>query len=411
MCGEAQNITMDKSIIDSLFTDTSIKKVHGVIFTGGEPLLAIDIMLYAIEKINQSNWETDYLEFTTNGTVFDERIVEALEIFCERADKNSALIRISNDIYHNENEYYGTYSKFRNAIDNNRCKKIELKYTREDDRNLDSIRYSGKAIALVDGESEFLHGKNVKYISQLNHRIRVEGNAVKCGIQILANGGICTYEDESFNNQDIRSIGVVGSNSLAKIIEAHNQSCLLLCPELNLIEIYNQCHKFTSMDKTTILYCKTANVVLKRVLNLRQYARRTFTAVHAQDIILELQFPTVKAMSKLISSTYNFLVRDSIPQGEVRKQSVLEIFNTVKDYWSNDSGRRYPYQIFGGHSDIMKSRAFQNLQKLNIGAICNGAISGHKLCMLEDKVFACGELEALPNIDYANDMTEWTISK
>ena len=59
MCGEAQNITMDKSIIDSLFTDTSIKKVHGVIFTGGEPLLAIDIMLYAIEKINQSNWETD----------------------------------------------------------------------------------------------------------------------------------------------------------------------------------------------------------------------------------------------------------------------------------------------------------------------------------------------------------------
>ena len=67
MRGEAQELTITEEIIDCIFD--SVADVQYIVFTGGEPLLEIEKMIYFIKRLIKSQWSTRCIEFTTNGTV------------------------------------------------------------------------------------------------------------------------------------------------------------------------------------------------------------------------------------------------------------------------------------------------------------------------------------------------------
>lgn len=68
-----------KKAIDLLFLDNKNDK-KTISFFGGEPLLRVDLIEYAINYIKQNNWY-DLTEFsiTTNGSLYNDRIMEIIK--------------------------------------------------------------------------------------------------------------------------------------------------------------------------------------------------------------------------------------------------------------------------------------------------------------------------------------------
>lgn len=55
-CGDAQSLDISKEIIDRIFVEA--KDCDEISLTGGEPLLALDMVKYLIDKIIEYQWQT-----------------------------------------------------------------------------------------------------------------------------------------------------------------------------------------------------------------------------------------------------------------------------------------------------------------------------------------------------------------
>lgn len=100
MRGDAQNITITKEIIDRIFDE--IQDVKGFInLTGGEPLIAIDMIEYFIDKLIESKWEPSFLGFATNGNVISSN-KKIIDLLCRLAEEKNikCSLDISIDEFH-----------------------------------------------------------------------------------------------------------------------------------------------------------------------------------------------------------------------------------------------------------------------------------------------------------------------
>lgn len=98
--GDAQNITMSKEVIDRIFEDASDCKQ--VLFTGGEPLLAINEIEYFIDKLIASDWTTSNIAMTINGTICNPKIIDIANKFCQSRSDSTFHIIISDDEFHDK---------------------------------------------------------------------------------------------------------------------------------------------------------------------------------------------------------------------------------------------------------------------------------------------------------------------
>ena len=87
MRGKAQNIDMTKDIVDAFFNSESkgyiTTSIQDICFSGGEPTLNPEIIIYTINKIIKENISVIGVSMVTNGQIFVPEIVEAFNMFNE----------------------------------------------------------------------------------------------------------------------------------------------------------------------------------------------------------------------------------------------------------------------------------------------------------------------------------------
>ena len=89
MRGESQNIDASKEIIDMILNNDEIKRIDHICFSGGEPTLNPNIIIYAINKIITENIDVLEIVMVTNGQIFNKDLVEAFNRFNEYRNQRS----------------------------------------------------------------------------------------------------------------------------------------------------------------------------------------------------------------------------------------------------------------------------------------------------------------------------------
>lgn len=298
MKGDAQNVTITEDIIDRVIAD--IPDVARLSLVGGEPLLELDKIAYLLEQVAGCPWGIRIVEMTTNGTICDRRIVDIFESFCMKKPGCAAVLRISNDSFHDANEYESAYAYYRPLVDEANARLnaqglkagIHLFYACRKDTQY-SMVYSGRAVEHIDsGKAQYQHGVNVRYPTNLKHRIKILGDIIPCSLCVAANGNVCLHEEVSYTIMDEKmSIGNILDSSFSEMVDTHNFNCLLLCSETDTF-VLEEAAKRDEKQFRVVNYLRFRNILCRRVLGLREKAHREFPNVPAQSIISQLQFPT-----------------------------------------------------------------------------------------------------------------------
>lgn len=99
MRGNPQNIEITKEIVDQVLDNNDIIAINNLAFSGGEPTLNEDMIVYIIDKIIDNNLEVNNISMVTNGTIYSERIIRALKKF--NAYRNKKIIaELKNKLSH-----------------------------------------------------------------------------------------------------------------------------------------------------------------------------------------------------------------------------------------------------------------------------------------------------------------------
>lgn len=243
--GPAQNKTMTREVIDKLIQN--IDWVTQVYITGGEPLLEIDSLCYLIERLSMKIVHN--ITFTTNGTVKDRKVVDALEAFCIANKLNgNAMIVVSDDKFHSgeHDSAFDYYTKLANEAN----KRIHEARGETDDASPAIVVssqdlgnrvmiYTGNAVKLVNqNRDNYKLDENLQIVSNYKHRIKIGSGVVCCTVYITANGDVVApMEDDSFANYDKNAIGNIMRKPLRNILESYNDQCLLLCDESRALDL------------------------------------------------------------------------------------------------------------------------------------------------------------------------------
>lgn len=272
------NDFISEKTIDRIFSDSiGIKAITTLNFTGGEPLLAEEKIIYTLNKIMEEHIIVLGVDIATNGTILSDKFAEKLNEFSlymrdyiknheklqdifeliTNKDKITTQLRISNS-YHDNNpqKAYDFYSKRmpnvitkiieENGIEKeNRAKRVSLKSTSE---NILSISYSGRAKSL---KSNF-------YCDSPHHKIVYKNKTktnVKCPIKVNCKGdfsinAICSHKTEKEN-----AFGNVFENrSLKEMISDWNYKTPLTCDEACDIETLKMAYETNRLNELSEMF-------------------------------------------------------------------------------------------------------------------------------------------------------------
>ena len=418
--GAAQNLSMSTEIIDKIFED--VADAAYLVLLSGEVLLEIDLIEYIVQKLANSQWTTRAIEFTTNGTVRDKRIIDTLEEYCSRKEGNAAFIRISNDQFHDPEEYvqaYNFYTDLANQANarnrtTNRSGGIFVDYTQIEGNKIPALTYDGNAINFINsGESGYIRGINVKYPHNEQHRIRIDGDTIPCLIGILANGGVFVTEQMSYDSSDKCSFGNIMDSHLTDIIDQHNNNCVVLCSETNVMDMC----KFRTHDALLptlrgnqhLSFMDLHAVFCNRIIELREKAKQLFTHIPVQDIITAMPFPDDNEIRGQMFDIYEhspYYNRDLVKKlFRPDKQEKVEYYQNamiqaILTYLKDQNKRRYPYDLFGDDNDILKSMSFRLFAELEKYYASNPSEAKN------DYVFDCKPNQYIYGINYGKTEVE-----
>lgn len=205
MRGEPQNIDMNKDVVDNLLERKNII-IMKLVFSGGEPTLNEDLIIYTIDKIISTGKLVFQIEITTNGKIYSKRIVEKLKEFkqylkvklpefSDVIEKDQiSCIRISNDQFHKiDEEVVGKYLKE---------EELSVIKTGNIDELDDGLILTGRAKKRV-------FGKYFEYeLKDINIREIQSGRfLLKNKFYITARGDITTQGDGTYEDMDILNLG------------------------------------------------------------------------------------------------------------------------------------------------------------------------------------------------------------
>lgn len=317
--GNAQEVTISEKIIDRIID--GIDDVKSIRIGNGEALMEPERIEYLIRKINESGWNTAYVEITTNGSILDRRIIDAFELFCGASghDTRVALIRVSNDQFHVKAEYeqaYSFYSSLATEVNERlrrkgACGGICVEYVlRNDDQQLKGILYEGRGVDYINkGLDRYRSEGQQGYPYLYKHRICVSDNTVGCALMITAKGGVAFLEEVSYEHLDEMTIGNIVEDDLVDIVDHHNAECLFLCSEmdrLRVIDCYEAFGNFRPEYEGLHLdaYAKLCRLIFNRVLALRYKAKSIFPGLTAQAILERMKFPEDGEVLAIVIAMY-----------------------------------------------------------------------------------------------------------
>ena len=81
MRGLSQNINITPALIDMIFDNAEISSINHICFSGGEPTLNPNIIIYTINKIINENLDVAEIAMVTNGQIFNKDLADAFNRF------------------------------------------------------------------------------------------------------------------------------------------------------------------------------------------------------------------------------------------------------------------------------------------------------------------------------------------
>ncbi len=411
--GEAQNLSMSKEIIDKLFDN--IDDCKTIYFGGGEVLLEIDLVEYFVNKIIEHNWNTDDIQLTTNSSICDSRIVDIYDKYVRSRENRFALLRFSDDVFHDKGEFESAFHYYKPLIDEkNRQYDSNKNYIAcwfasegRENSDLPYIIYAGRGKDWVENNRDAFapYGmKLVKYPYLHNHRIKIENGTVCCTLRLCANGNVVFDEDGSYEIDDEISMGNILEDSFADILLKHNNKCLLRCEEASKITYGERYREFIpNMSENGKMSLNIISMVYKKILKTRELARELYPYLSAQDIIEYIPTPTDFETSRLVEKIYDKYYKELSPKEFISKvddtimkkfvSDYKELSKQEMDYRLKLIGAKIllegedvyvlPHNSFGTKNDVLSCNTFNFLSTLN-DKYKKGLLSP-----TNDKVFFC----------------------
>lgn len=229
--GEPQEETMNKRIIDRILNN--ISDVEKLLLTGGEPLLKLDIIEYIIDCIIQHNFTLKKLAIVTNGTILDEKAIHIIKKLFNLNPNILIHLSISDSIFYDTKQTQKALRFYNKIIQE---EKLNITLDTHSVSN-NTILNEGRAIKYIENNRNEFAPKGNKFVVQPQtylSRIKIKNNVVDYPILIGANGNVGIL-NLSYKNFDKISFGNIKEKSLDKIIDLHNESCLILDDEVALM--------------------------------------------------------------------------------------------------------------------------------------------------------------------------------
>ncbi len=219
MRGDAENIDIEKSYIDKILSEEDLIIIN-LTLSGGEPTLSPDLIIYILNKIVTERKIILSIQMTTNGVIYDERILAAFEKYRRYANQylsgftkhfsieEIATIRFSDDQYHTSPispEYYLCQSRY-----------PEILFTRTGNIDIldDQLILTGRAKDYMFGR--YFDYKLPKLIIQSNEF----GHLFSNSFYLTATGYITTEGDGEYQDMDKINLGRVEEFTFAGLIDS-----------------------------------------------------------------------------------------------------------------------------------------------------------------------------------------------
>lgn len=213
MRGQSQKLDISKEYVDKILDSINREDVvvNNLLFSGGEPCLNEDMVVYIIEKIVKEDIPVNCIGLITNGHIISYPIIEAMEkfnYFKKIQNKNSSLgmgdaatIAVSRDYYHKPlSEYH--LNQYRAA-----CSAINFHDWFDDEK-----------VVLKTG----LANEGISYEYQLQPIICDDSDndviKVQNGFYLTATGFLTTNGDGSYCDMDINNLGHIQDIDLVEMI-------------------------------------------------------------------------------------------------------------------------------------------------------------------------------------------------
>lgn len=208
--GDAQNVDMNPNIIDTVFSQ--ISEIGELIFTGGEPFIALKQIIIAFYIANIYGVKINSWQIVTNGTIVNKTTLEALFNYLNQNFPHcKGLIAISYDKYHmNEINRLKIDASTKWEVLKSMCKKYNIKFELNEIKRIFSIGRAENLPECVSTTYLLLENNFIKDYDGLN-------NTLNACLEISAKGDVirpnCTYE-----KADMTAYGNVLQRSLQDII-------------------------------------------------------------------------------------------------------------------------------------------------------------------------------------------------
>lgn len=224
MRGPSQNINLNKDFVDSILNKNKIKKIFNICFSGGEPTLNPNIIVYTIDKIIREEIDVEKIGMVTNGQIFNKDIVDAFNRFndycLERKRKEIKEQNLNTDgfIY---KPVWITFSidKYHQEI-NPVIKDLYFKEMNncdfyDKDTNYNKIIKSGFSTI----GKEFLYSLSPLYYLKENNY-----NVIYSHLYLTANGNLTTEGMGSYVDMDRINMGNIKETSFEEMLDKYGFS-------------------------------------------------------------------------------------------------------------------------------------------------------------------------------------------
>ena len=225
MRGPSQNIDLTKDIVDSLLDNNSINYIGELIFSGGEPTLNSEIIIYTLNKLMSKKIYVEYMTIVTNGQIFNLELIEAFNQFNDYLnDLNCGIVLYHIDIVFSNDQFHATFNpdvekKYRvyakgihfthtGLIDESQIHKTGYAtFGKKFNYQLEDIRYW--KLGLDDDEVEIMPAEIILTSNDV---------WVRSVLYITANGYITTTGDGAYVDMDNMNMGHISNARIEELL-------------------------------------------------------------------------------------------------------------------------------------------------------------------------------------------------
>lgn len=333
--GDAQNITMSKEVIDRIFEDAPDCKQ--VLFTGGEPLLAINEIGYFIDKLIASDWTTSNIAMTINGTICNPKIIDIANKFCQSRSDSTFHIIISDDEFHDKGKSESALKFYQDCECENGVRVLAQEITLVGIKQ--EFTLAGRAIDYYKNHPTLDEKWVVKKEEQTNHRLCILNDNIPCAMYVTVSGGFESYVGEDFDTVDKLSYGSILQSSMSELVDRHNESCVVSCHDAYLINYFNNLAK--PDDLLSELVVQVNLDIMNRFIAAREKARKLYPLVSAYAIITNIPMPDL--LLKTNDIYRSILESEHLTDNEIAQYVGMELISKVPTI-SNDDTLQQAYK-------------------------------------------------------------------